>query len=174
MSKISKIMKTIIGIFVLLLIANTSSAGVELTVTPENGVITAAPGGTINYIATVTADPTTDDFPEPQDEVFSIDDADKQPGWDYIFDPGTLRLEAPGESKSTILTINIASDAPPGIYHHTVIVDGYDEFGTLYGVRTETDIYVINTDVSSIPEFPAIVFPIISVLGLLFVMRKSK
>ncbi len=167
-------MKTIIGIFVMLLVANTSSAGVELTVTPENGVITVAPGGTINYIATVTADADPMDFPEPQDELFSIDEIDKQPGWDYIFDPGTLRLETPGESKTTILTINIASDAPPGMYHHTVIVYGYDEFGTLIGVPTETDIYVINTDVSSIPEFPTIALPILSVIGLLFVMRKSK
>jgi hypothetical protein len=174
MLKISKIMKTIIGIFVLLLIANTSSAGVELSVTPENGVITVAPGGTINYIATVTADATSDDFPAPQDEVFSIDEVDKQLGWNYIFDPGTLRLEAPGESKSTILTINIASDAPPGLYHHTVMVDGYDEFGTSIGIPVETDIYVINTDVAPIPEFPTIALPIISVIGLLFVMRKSK
>jgi len=174
MTKISKIMKTIIGIFILLLIANTSSAGVGLTVTPETGDITVAPGGTINYIATVTADANPDDFPAAQDEVFSIDEVDKQPGWDYIFDPGTLRLETPGESKSTKLTINIASDAPPGLYHHTVIVYGYDEFGTLIGVPTETDIYVINTDVAPIPEFPTIAFPIISVIGLLFVMRKQK
>lgn len=174
MSKMSKIIKTIIGIFVLLLIANTSSAGVELSVTPENGVITVAPGGTINYIATVTADSNPDDFPAPQDEVFSIDELDKRPKWDCIFDPGTLRLETPGESKSTTLTINIASDAPPGMYHHTVIVYGYDEFGTLIGVPTETDIYVINTDVAPIPEFPTIAFPIISVIGLLFVMHKSK
>ncbi len=106
MLKISKIMKPIIGIFVLLLAANSSSAGVELSVTPEDGIITVAPGGTINYIATVTADANPDDFPAPQDEIFSIDEVDKQPGWDYIFDPGTLRLETPGESKSTILTIN--------------------------------------------------------------------
>lgn len=174
MLKISKIIKTFIGIFVLLLVANTSSAGVELTVTPENGVITVAPGGTINYTATVTADADPGDFPLPQDEVFSIADADKQLGWDYSFDPGTLRLETPGESNSTKLSIKIASDAPPGIYHHTVIVKGYDEFGTMFNYVTEEDIYVINTDVSSIPEFPTIAFPIISVLGLLFVMRKSK
>ena len=111
MSTISKIMKTITGIFVLLLTANTSSAGVELSVTPENGVITVPQGGTINYIATVTADADPLDFPLPQDEVFSIDEIDKQPGWDYLFDPGTVRLENPGESKSTKLTINIASDA---------------------------------------------------------------
>jgi len=170
----SKIMKMFIGIFVLLLVANTSSAGVELTVTPENGVITVAPGGTINYTATVIADANPIDFPEPQDEVFSIDEVDKQPGWDYIFDPGTVRLEAPGESKSTKLTINIASDAPPGMYHHTVIVYGYDEFGTMIGVPTETDIYVINTDVASIPEFPTIALPILSVIGLLFVMRRQR
>jgi hypothetical protein len=72
------------------------------------------------------------------------------------------------------LTIKIASDAPPGLYHHTVIVDGYDEFGTLIGIPVETDIYVINTDVAPIPEFPTVALPILSVIGLLLVMRKSK
>jgi hypothetical protein len=60
------------------------------------------------------------------------------------------------------------------MYPHTVIVDGYDEFGTLIGIPVETDIYVINTDVASIPEFPTVALPILSVIGLLLVMRKSK
>jgi hypothetical protein len=166
-----KIRKIILGIFAVMLLTNISSAAVELTVTPEDG-ITVVQGGTISYVATLTAtDPI--DFP-PQEEVFSIEEADKQPGWTYIFDPASVTLFSLGDSGSSTLTIIVPIDAPTGFYSHTVIATGYDEFGNMIGIPTEVDFYVINTDVTPIPEFPTIVLPVISVLGIMLLMTRRK
>lgn len=167
-----RIRKEILGIFAVMLLANISSAAVELTVTPMDG-ITVVQGETISYVATVTVTEPID-FP-PQEEVFSIEDADKQPDWTYTFDPASVTLEnVVGDSGSSTLTITVPIDAPTGLYSHTVIATGYDAFGNMIGVPTEVDIYIINTDVTPIPEFSTIAVPVVAVIGLLLLMRRRK
>ena len=166
-----KMRQIIIGIFVAMLLTNISSAEVELTVTPVDA-ITVVQGETIRYIATVIMTEPID-FP-PQEEVLSIEDVDKQPGWIYAFDPASVTLVNVGDSSSSTLTITVPIDAPTGLYSHTVIATGYDQWGNIVGVPTEMDFYVINTGVTPIPEFPTIALPVISVLGIMLLMSRRE
>ncbi|HJH29892.1 MAG TPA: PEF-CTERM sorting domain-containing protein [Methanosarcinaceae archaeon] len=170
-----KIRQIIIGIFVAMLLTNISSAAVELTVTPVDA-ITVVQGETISYIATVTM--TDSIFYPPLEEVFSIEDADKQLGWTYTFDSASVILVNVGDSNSSTLTITVPIDAPTGLYSHTVIATGYDQFGNIIGIPItfpiEVDYYDINTDVTPIPEFPTIALPVISVLGIMLLMSRRE
>ena len=166
-----RIRKAILGIFAVMLLANISSAAVELTVTPVDD-ITVVQGEAISYVTTVTVTELID-FP-PQSEVFSIEDADKQPDWTYTFDPASVTLVNVGDSGSSTLTITVPIDAPTGLYSHTVIATGYDAFGNMIGVPTEFDFYVINTDVTPVPEFPTVALPVVAVIGMLLLMRRRK
>lgn len=151
-----------------LTLANTASAAVLLDVPPEDG-IKVAQGGMIRYIVNVTGEA---DLILPQDEDFSIEETDKQPGWTYTFDPESVTVTEPFQSKYSVLTIVVASDAPLGIYQHTVIAEGYDEFGRLIGIPVEVDTEVINTEV--IPEFTTIAIPVAAVLGLFMLMQRRR
>jgi hypothetical protein len=157
-----------LGFVIALTFANTASAAVLLDVTPEDG-ITVAQGGTITYIVNVTGEA---DLFFSQDEDFSIEETDKQPGWTYTFDPETVTVTAPFQSEYSTLTIVVASDAPLGVYQHTVIAEGYDEFGRLFDIVVELDTEVINTEV--IPEFTTIAIPVAAIFGLLLLIRRRK
>jgi hypothetical protein len=165
-----RIRKAILGIFAVMLLANISSAAVELAVTPVDG-ITVVQGEAISYVATVTV---TEPIFLPQEEVFSIEDTDKQSGWTYTFAPASVTLENVGDSGSSTLTITVPIGAPTGLYTHTVIATGYDELGNIIGIPTEVDVYIINTDVTPIPEFPTVALPVVAVIGLLLLMRRRK
>ncbi len=164
-----KIRKIIIGIFAALLLADVSSAAVDLAVSPGDSIFVRQ-GETINYTATVTLVDQLD-FP-PQEEIFSIEENDKQPGWNYSFNPESVTLENVGDSKSSILTIRVPRDAQVGNYSHTVIATGYDALGREMQISTELDMYIINTPVVPIPELSTAILTLTGLLGILLISRR--
>ncbi len=163
----------IIGILVVSMLTNIASAGVILTVTPV-GPSFAIQGGTIDYQATVTVEDTGLGSPW-EEEFFSINDADKQPGWNYNFNPGSVMVyDNPGESQSSILTMSVPIDAPVGTYSHTVEATGYDEDGIALQIYTELDVWVVSTLVEPIPELNTAILTSAGMLGLILISRKYK
>lgn len=163
--------KTFIGIFAVLLMANISSAGIDLTVTPDNGIVVVQ-GGSINYTATLTLTDVLG-FP-PMDETFSIDDADKQPGWTYTFSPTDVSLSDPGDVRTTKLTITVPITAPTGIYKHMVIATGTDAFGKIMSVSTEIDTFQVNTAIAPVPEVSTMMLTSAGLIGLVLVSRRNR
>jgi len=172
MVKIIKTNGLIIGIISIIVMANISMAAVELTVAPDNGTIVVQ-GGTINYTATVLmteqmVNPITGEI-IPQEEVFSIDEVDKQPGWTYVFDPEKVVLENVEDINTSKLTINVSKEASPGNYTHTVLATGSDGVS----IDAEVDPYVINTAVAPVPELNTIILTSAGLLGLLAAARRT-
>ncbi|HOW13550.1 PEF-CTERM sorting domain-containing protein [Methanosarcina sp.] len=154
------------GLLSLLLLANTCSAAVELTVTPvEDENVTA--GGTISYLVTVNA---TEDPGFPQIERFSIQNP--QPNWSYIFNPEELTLEKQGDLKTSTLNITVPEYAEVGKTYHVVIADGYNYEDLSFTI--EHDESGINPNVQQVPEFPSIALPVAAVLGLVIVFGRKK
>jgi hypothetical protein len=170
-----------IGIFLLLLLANTCSAsGLTLSVLPEDGSISVEPGQTISYIATVSdvyignTDPLL-----AEDVQFSINrtyqDTWWNPNWNYEFLPSTVRLESGTDSKASTLTLHVPENAIPGTYSHTVEASALNQYDQVIGQTTgRITINVIDTDVTSVPEFPTVALPVAAILGLLFIIGRKK
>ncbi len=164
------------GILVLLLMVNTCSAGFSLLVSPVDTKI-VSPGESISYKAIVNDDLLF----IPETVIFSInrtaecpswiDEDYWSPGWDYTFNPSNVILENPTDSKFTILTLKVPADAAPGYYYHPVEVTVSNFFGVVIA-----QVYVTDTDVTNVPEFPTIAVPVIAVLGLvtMFGRRNNK
>jgi uncharacterized membrane protein len=165
------IKKTCIGIFAMLLMANISSAAIELNVIPDNGIVVVQ-GGTVNYTATLNLTEYQDYL--PMDETFSINEADKQPGWTYTFSPTDVILNNAGDSMTTKLTITVPLTAPTGIYNHTVIATGTDEMGRTIKTWSDIETFEINTAIYPTPELSTIMLTSAGLLGLVFVSRKYK
>jgi hypothetical protein len=168
-----------IGILLLLLLVNTCSAsGFSLLVNPVDTKF-VNPGDSISYEATVSDDMLISDPDDEfysllssEDVIFSIKETDKQSGWTYTFDPSTVTLSSPTESKSSILTMKVSDDATPGIYYHTVetkLQNMLDPTGI--GIA---QVYVINTDVTNVPEFPTVAMPMLAILGLVTIFGRRK
>lgn len=113
----TNIRRLFILILLMVFVTDISSAAVELTVSPENGIVVIR-GGSINYTATVTS---TEEIIFPKIEIFSIKDADKQVGWKYDFVPDNVTLGTIGELKTSKITITVPANVPTGLYQHTVI-----------------------------------------------------
>lgn len=162
--------KICIGMLTILLLSNMSLAAVELKVTPVD-VEAVSPGGSIDYEITVEV---TEDLYSPwQEEIFSI--SDKQSGWNYNFNPESVTLyNNIGETKSSILTMTVPNDAPIGLYSHTVVATGYDEFGKDINVETEVDTFVVNTPIEPIPELNTGILTSAGMIGLILILRKYK
>ncbi len=173
MVKILKINGFFIGIISFLVIANISMAEVELTVTPDYGTIVLQ-GGTINYTGTVSmtekmVNPITGEI-IPQEEVFSIDETDKQQGWTYAFDPENVVLENVGDKRTSKLTINVSKEATPGNYEHTVLATGSD--GVI--LDAEVDPYIINMAVAPVPELSTVILTSTGLFGIFVARRRSR
>jgi uncharacterized membrane protein len=162
--------KFFIIILLMLLVTNVSSAAVELTVSPDNGIIVVR-GGSINYTATVKL---TEGVIFPRIEIFSIKEADKQAHWKYDFTPDNVVFESIGESKTSKLTITVPVDVPTGMYQHTVIATGYDDLGNEIIIKAEVDTYTINTNVPPIPESSTIILSSLGSIGLILIIRKYR
>ena len=152
------------GILVLLLMVNTCSAAVELTVTPVNGN-TVAPGGTISYYVNISST-------EDQTEKLEINTSDKLPDWDYDFNPDTLTLTSQGDLNTSILTITVPSTAAIGNYYHVLIAFGYIDYEGIE-ILVGKDESGFNTNVQ-VPEFPTVVVPMVAILGLVAIIGRRK
>jgi hypothetical protein len=116
-------------------------------------------------------------------------------GWTYSFnpDPTITTLTTPDNygSITTTLTITAPSGTVDGDYSHKVtaeaVYDLYipdnpsttdDESLLIPGAGFDSDYDFFNTEISGsnpapIPEFPTVALPIVSVLGLMFLLRKK-
>ena len=160
--------RVFVGILVLLLLVNTCSAtGLTLSVNPLNTVI-VKPGDSVSYEAVVIDDQVDSSLPE--DVKFSINRTDQRPGWnpdwDYTFIPSEVNLDSPYNSKFSTLTLTVPADSAPGVYYHTVEAKAWNEINYVMGEAGIAQVYVVNTDVNSIPEFPTVAVPVIAILGL--------
>ncbi|KKH64298.1 PEF-CTERM sorting domain-containing protein [Methanosarcina mazei] len=171
-----------IGILLLVLLINTcSAAGFSLLVNPVDTNF-VNPGDSISYEATVSDDmlivdpddPSYDQLLSSEDVMFSVSESDKQPGWTYAFAPSTVTLSSPTESKSSILTMTVPADASTGVYYHRVEAKVWNGYSYLFQEPGITQVYVINTDVNSIPEFPSIALPVAAVLGLVLIFGRKR
>lgn len=151
---------------------NTCSAAVELNV--AEGTKEAAPGSTVSYNLVVSLeDPIDVTVDYPITEEFSIDPM--REGWSYFFSRDSVILDSSRTTDTVVLEITVPADATIGeTYSHTVIAKGYDSFGREYGIPLDLDVFVINTDVTNVPEFPSIALPAAAVLGLVAVFGRKK
>jgi uncharacterized membrane protein len=169
-----KIIGFFIGVLILLLLANTCSAGLSLSVIPEDGTYDVTPGETISYIATVIDNETS----EAENVYFSINrtyqTATWNPNWDYVFDPSTVRLADANDFKSSKLTLQIPANATPATYYHTVQASATTDFEEEIKITGRATVHVVPSDVTNVPEFPSIALPVAAVLGLVFVFGHKK
>ncbi|MDI9394469.1 MAG: PEF-CTERM sorting domain-containing protein [Euryarchaeota archaeon] len=168
----------IFGLLGLLLLANTCAA-VEFQVSPD--VKYAYPGETVTYVLTVSL---TDEelegnelLPEedkylPMTEEFSI--TDPLDDWVFLFSKESVILTNISTTNTSVLSITVPQDANPGYYKHNVTATGYDKGFKEIGEPTSLNIFVVNTNVNEIPEFPSIALPVAAVLGLVFVFGRRK
>jgi len=161
----------IFGLLGLLLMANTCAA-VGFNISPETKM--AHPGDTVGYGLTVNL--TGDEDPNyfPITERFSIDPEKSVPGWGYSFSRDSVMLDYSSRTNTSTLYISVPLGTAQGNYSHSVNATAYDEFGKQIGYSTELDVYVVNTNVNNIPEFPSIALPAAAVLGLVAVFGRKK
>jgi hypothetical protein len=159
-------------LFGMLLLVNTCSAAVELNV--ADGTKEAAPGSTVSYNLVVSLeDPIDVTIDYPITEEFSIDPM--REGWSYSFSRDSVILDSSSTTNTSVLYITVPVDATVGeTYSHTVIATGYDSFGKEINYPLDLDVFVINTDVTNVPEFPSIALPVAAVLGLVAVFGRRK
>jgi hypothetical protein len=160
-----------VGMFALLLLTNTCSAGFSLLVNPVDTKF-VNPGESISYRATVSDDELDESLPE--DVKFSVHDTDKRAGWTYTFDYPELTLNSPGESKSSVLTMTVPAEESPGVYYYTVETSVWNTIDYEIGEAGITQVYVVNTDVTSVPEFPTVAVPMLAILGIVTIFGRRK
>lgn len=104
-------------------------------------------------------------------------------GWDKGIFRSTLENEilspSTDQSRTTGFSVNIPSTSISGNYEY--VIWAYTEFeicdgGNCFNLPEEayTFIHITLTQSAPIPEFPTVALPIISALGLLFLMRRGK
>lgn len=171
-------MKIGLVLLVSLIAINTASAnpGFNVVVTPISSTVN--PGGTAIYEVTLTAMDilTVEEFAN-----LSVIDLDENPvNWntefsDYLF------LIGPNKPKRTItLKVNVPDGTPAEEYNLKVKGDGYlpnlsdpTQPDELLG-SIESSEFLITVTVTAIPEFPTIAMPIISALGIVFLVSRRK
>ncbi len=144
----------------------TSAApGITIDVTPINPQV--VPIGTATYSVTVTSSST-------ETEIVNLSIVNPRAGWTYSFSENDFELTpagTPGATKTVELSITVPAGTPNGDYLHDVrgfaVVPGYE------GVFDE-ETFFLNVLTVAIPEFPTIALPIISALGVVFLMSRRK
>ncbi len=152
--------------------AATAMPGIILTINPMS--ITAAGGTTISYLVTITND---DDCCSKTMRPLSI--TINQTGWTYTFNPditGQIIPAGTGNNITTTLNVTVPASVANQLYNHQITAEAdYDLFGNPgydsmdAGFSTE-----VKGENTQIPEFPTIVLPIISALGIMLLMQRIK
>ena len=153
---------------ILLLTAGTVAAGIVMEATPIAS--TVGPGGTATYEVNVSY---FMDDPSTENVVLSIDNPIS--GWAYTFDPNGFDIGTE-ESKYSTLSIAVPTDAQIGTYVHTVNATATGQ-GQIPGIPifyTITEIVTTDIETELIPEFSTIAVPVVTVIGLLLLMRRRE
>ena len=163
----------------------TAIPGITVTIDPLNK--DTPDDITVDYLVTITND--DDNYDKT---ITSLQMEITQTGWTYSIDPPTTSFipAGMGNSITTTLHVSVPRGTRNGIYyiHRINAVAEYElypgclsEFGDAsICVLTENDPEDFNTHIiggtqnTEIPEFPTIALPVISILGLIFVMRRKK
>lgn len=169
-------------LLVSLITINIASAnpGFNVVVTPMTNMVT--PGGTATFSLTLTAMDTL--TVEEFADLSVIDSSGNPIGWVTTFGNDNF-LIGPYGTANAEKTVSLAIDVPAGTtvgdYILKVKGDGYlPDYtvdppiqDTLLG-SIESSEFPITVTVTAIPEFPTIAMPIISVLGLVFLISRRK
>lgn len=180
-------MKTMILIMLVMIsiLPYTAAAtpGIYVTIDPLSQP--AVSGNTIDYGVIVSN--MDDGIPKL---ITSLDIISAQPGWTYAFNPDIVGQEIPGVKDAginTILSVTSPAGMARGIYGHQInaeveytlmLSDPLMAFiPSIPLTLTEFDPENFNTEIqdsASIPEFPTIALPVLSVIGLLFVFERRR
>lgn len=152
-----------------ILIAQTTLAsanpGITVDVTPVNPQV--VPPGTASYSVTVTSSST-------ETEKVTLSIVNPKDGWSYSFGENDFELPpagTPGSTKTVELSITVPAGTVNGDYFHDLkgfaVVPGFE------GVFDE-ETFFLNVLTLAIPEFPTIALPVVTAIGMLFIMSKRK
>ncbi|MBU4222888.1 MAG: PEF-CTERM sorting domain-containing protein [Euryarchaeota archaeon] len=200
MRKIKRIFPFLVFVvFILMPSLATAMPGISVTVNPTDKYITSG-GITIDYLVTIRNDDDGIINPDPYNKKITGFTTGTPPvGWTYQYDTSNIigQVLSPATDQSRTFTLSVS--VPATVQSNDVLqqfsheVKGFTELETeLYdGCMNDFGDYEIcfspendpegfntlvspNTGNTAIPEFPTIALPIISVIGLLFVMRRSR
>ncbi len=139
----------------------SATPGITVDVTPVNPQV--VPPGTATYSVAVVSSST-------ETEKVTLSIVNPRADWTYSFSENDFLLPA-GGTKTVELSITVPAGTPNGDYFHDVrgfaVVPGFE------GIFDE-DTTFTNVLTTAIPEFPTIALPIISALGLMFLMSRRK
>lgn len=155
----------IIIVIILLFLGVTASAhpGIYITVDPIQDTVNA--GEIAKYTVTVH---TTPDVTDIENVNLFIDSP--LPGWDYIFTPNDFDIGPDPDTKTSTLEVHVPSGTLPATYTKKIMAS------TIYGGIPDFETADIEThvNVTGIPEFPTVAFPVISVIGLMLLFQRKK
>ncbi len=172
-----KIKTIIFLVFVLVGIlpyVGAATPGIDVTASPLS--IATSSGTTIDYQITITN--LDNDYDKT---ITSLGMTISQPGWTYTFEPDLIGTKIPagnGNSITATLHVTIPPSQTIQIYDNQVTADAeYELFPGFFG--SDSDPENFNTEITAttgtdIPEFPTIALPIVSVLGLMFLISRQK
>jgi len=178
----NNIVKLALLVFTIFISTGIASAnpGFNIAVTPVTDEV--ASGGTATFSVTLTAmdSLTIEEFAD-----LSVTDSTGTPiSWVTTFGDGNFLIGpygSPNADKTVTLAIDVPAGTTAGDYILKVKGDGYSPDysvtpsvpDTLLG-SIESSEFPITVTVTAIPEFPTVALPIISVLGLVFLMSRRK
>ncbi len=149
-----------------------ATPGIDVTINPLS--ITTAGGTIIDYQVTITN--LDDDFDKT---ITALGMTISQSTWTYTLDSDLTGNTIPagnGNSITTTLHVTIPPGQTSQIYNQQVTSEAQYELFPGY-IASDNDPENFNTeitDITPIPEFPTIALPIISALGLMFMMSRQK
>jgi hypothetical protein len=169
-----------IGLILLmgLLTINTASANPGFYVNVETGTSTVNPGGTAIYTVTLTAMDTLtmEEFAD-----LSVTDSDGNPvSWTTEFSENLFLIGPYPSEKTVALEVTVPPGTSAGEYQLKVLGEGYlpdfddPTIPAKFLGSMESSNFPITVTVTAIPEFPTIVMPVISALGIVFLVSRRK
>lgn len=181
---------SIVLIFGILPYAGTAIPGLQVTLNPQHQEITSDVT-TIDYQVTIInldndlIDENGDPLSDVDKTITTLKMTSAQPGWNYEFIPdptGLVLNDVAGQSRTVTLRVTIPSSPSVGIHAHQVTAEASYEMipGIPDFLGFDSDYENFDTEIiesspnTAIPEFPTITIPVISVLGIMFLMSKRK
>jgi hypothetical protein len=157
-----------------ILTINTASAGFEIGITSSANSV--PPGGTA--IFGVAVNPLTTLTETEYVELSVTDEDDNSLNWNHTFSNNMFPVGPYPAADTANLQIHVPPGTPGGVYYLKIKGNGYlpdpnDPNQPDLSFIAEDAVIPIYVDVQ-IPEFPTMAMPIISVLGLVFLMSRRK
>lgn len=154
--------RSIIVFFVLMsIVVGVNADPLTVDVIPIDDQV--SPGGTAMYKVSLTNGGTV------KETLTNLYPSDGPSDFTYVFSSVSGDV-LPGETKEVDLSVTVPGNKPQGQYTFDVNADWQKKLGPMTIKKTANYLDVfLNVQV---PEFSTIALPIVSVIGLMFVMRK--